>query len=200
MLAPREMPDVVEHRARRVRGIGRVHLAAGEIPDEPGVDGARGERAALGHARDMLVRQQPLELGRGEVRIGEQPGARRDVFCVRREREAARGGAPILPHDRSAHGLARVAIPQHECLALIRDADGRRRHAGHLQCVPRRVERAVQYVERLVLDVPRSRIVLRDLAIAASEHTTIRGDDEARRAGGAGVYREYGLHAAKATA
>ena len=63
----------------------------------------------------------------------------------------------------------------------------------------RRVERAIQNVERLVLDPARLGIVLRNLAIAAAEHAAVRGDHETGGAGGAGIDRENGLHGAKAT-
>ena len=179
--------------------IGRVHGAAGEIPDQPAVDGAGGERAIVGEAPDLVVREQPLQLGGGEIRIGEQPRSFGDVCGLRRELDAARGRSPILPDDRATYWLPRVPVPKDERLALIRDADGRRSHARVGERLARGVERAVEDVARLVLDAPGLGIVLRNLAIAASEHATVGGDDEAGGAGGPGVDGENGLHVLKAT-
>ena len=66
-------------------------------------------------------------------------------------------------------------------------------------CLARRLERAIQNVERLVLHPARLGIVLRNLAIAAAEHAAICGDHETGGAGGARIDGENGLHGAKAT-
>src|SRR5919109_1600278 len=42
---PLESVYVVEHRAGRVGRVGCVHGAAGELPDEPAVDGSEGQLA-----------------------------------------------------------------------------------------------------------------------------------------------------------
>ena len=56
--------------------VGDVRAAAGELPDEPGVDRAEGELAALGAlARAGDVVEQPADLGAAEVGIDHQPGA-----------------------------------------------------------------------------------------------------------------------------
>ena len=69
------------------------------------------------------VAQQPLELRRGEIGIGQSPVRSRD----RAPRKLARtaGRATVLPDDRVVHGLARRAIPEHRGLALVRDPDRR---------------------------------------------------------------------------
>ena len=44
-VVPAAVFERIEHRARRVRGLGHMHLAAGQVPDEPRVDGSEGELA-----------------------------------------------------------------------------------------------------------------------------------------------------------
>ena len=46
LVVPRQLADVEQHRAAGVGGIGGVDLAAGEVPDQPGVDRAEGEVVA----------------------------------------------------------------------------------------------------------------------------------------------------------
>ena len=48
LLVPAVFDDVVEHGAAGVGAVGDVALAAGQVPDQPGVDGAEGELALLG--------------------------------------------------------------------------------------------------------------------------------------------------------
>ena len=84
-------------------------LSTGEVPHDPGVDRAEGE---AGVDRDPTLRQQPLVLGGAEIRIEHQSGAPADEVEVAGlgERQAAVGGAPILPHDRPPVRLSRGAI------------------------------------------------------------------------------------------
>src|SRR5467141_5215244 len=105
--------DVVEHGARGVARIGDVELTAREAPREPGGDGAEGELAALGaRAQAGDVVEQPLELGRGEIRIDDEPGLRLNgllqAFAL--QRLAARGGAPVLPDDGAVDGFPRAPV------------------------------------------------------------------------------------------
>ena len=193
--APPVRVDVVEHRSRRVGRIGRVHGAVREFPDEPAVDRARGElvvRVAVPRAEAVL--EHPLELRRGEVRVGHEPRGRVDRLALRREREAARGRAPVLPHDRAPDGRARRAIPEHHGLALVRDADRVRHEPALRDRLARRLERAGEDLVRVVLDLPGFGEMLRDLAIAAPGDAAVGRDDEAGRAGGALVDRENAFH------
>ena len=120
--------DVEEQRAARVRRVGDVHSAAGQVPDEPGVDRAERELAALGAlARAGHVVEQPLELRAREIGVDDEAGLRGEQSGVasRAQRVAQRRGAAILPDDRVGDRLAGRAIPQHRGLALIGDADRR---------------------------------------------------------------------------
>ena len=70
--------DIVHQRARGVGRVGRMHLAAGEPPDEEGIDRAEGQFAAFGTRPDPgHVLEDPSELGAGEIGIDQQPGAPR---------------------------------------------------------------------------------------------------------------------------
>src|SRR5262249_49613870 len=75
--------DVEEERARRVGGIGRVPPAAGELPEEPGVDRAEAElagRRPLARAADVV--EHPADLRAGEVRVEDEPGLRAYAVLV----------------------------------------------------------------------------------------------------------------------
>ena len=72
--------DVVEQRARGVGGVGGVHLAAGQPPQQEACRWCRrpGRRLARG-ARALHVVEQPGDLGGREVGIEQQPGLGRDL-------------------------------------------------------------------------------------------------------------------------
>ena len=77
--------------------------AAGELPDEPGVDGAEGEFAALGaRPRAGHVVEQPGELGAGEIGVEHQPGLAREQRRV----AAARSSSQIAAVRRSCQTMA----------------------------------------------------------------------------------------------
>ena len=126
LLVPFAAVDVVEHGARGVARIRDVELAARELPREPRVDGAEGELAALGaRAQAGDVVEQPLDLGRGEIRIDDEPGLRLNglVPAFALQRIAARRGAPVLPDDRAVDRFPRAPVPHDRGLALIGDPD-----------------------------------------------------------------------------
>ena len=124
---PLALHDVVEQRARSIGHIGHVAMAAGQVPDEPAVDGAEGQLAALGAvARALHVIEDPLDLGGGKIGIEHQAGLRRDCFAGTALFKflAQRSGAAVLPHNGGMNRLAGGAIPHDHGLALIGDADG----------------------------------------------------------------------------
>ena len=127
LVVPAAGADVEEQRAARVRRIGHVRRAAGQVPDEPGVDGAEGElalRRARARARNVV--EQPLELGAREIGVEHEARLARDHRRMARgaQRVAQRRRAPVLPDDGRGDGRARRAVPQHGGLALVGDADG----------------------------------------------------------------------------
>ncbi len=128
--------DVVERRARRVGGVGRMHGALRQPPQQEGIDGAEGKLAALRlDSRAGHVVEKPRDLGGGEIGIEQESGARRDQWLMAGvfELSTHRVGAAILPHDGIVDRLAVGAVPHERRLALVGDADGRdvaRRKAG----------------------------------------------------------------------
>ena len=124
---PLALDDVVEQCARGIGHIGDVVLAAGEMPDEPAIDGAEGELAALGAgACAGHIVENPRDLGRGEVGIEDQAGLCETVFASAAgfEARAMSGGAAVLPDDGVMDGLAGCALPDDDGFALVGDADG----------------------------------------------------------------------------
>ena len=128
IVVPVARVDVEKHRAGCIARVGHVRAPASEVPDQPRVDGAKGElpglcfRLGTGH-----VIQDPLELRGREIRIDHEPGllANHLLHAARFQLVAGCGRAPILPDDGVVNGLSGLAIPNDGRLPLIRDADGR---------------------------------------------------------------------------
>ncbi len=182
--------DVVEHRARGVAGIGGMDAPAGEVPQQPGVDGAEGEFAAGGARPCALhVIEQPAQLRAGEIRVGEQAGAAADLVlgAAGLQLVAQRGGAAVLPDDGVGQRLAGAAVPQHGGLALVGDADGgdvARRQPGALERFGGDAALRGPYLQRIVLDPARLRIDLAELLLGeADDASFLIEDDGAARCG-----------------
>src|SRR5690606_23156836 len=76
---PFPLSDVVDQRARRVRGVGGVHPATGELPDQEAVDRAEEKLTRLCPCpRALHVVEKPGKLRAREIGIEEEPGALRD--------------------------------------------------------------------------------------------------------------------------
>ena len=125
LVVPFERVEPKEHRPRRVGHVGRMDTTASQLPDEPGIDGA--EREPAGAA----VAKQPLELRRREVGVEHEAraGAQERLVTRRAQRVASFRGTTVLPHERAVERRAGRAIPQHGCLALVRDPDRHNRCA-----------------------------------------------------------------------
>ena len=126
-LVPVAVAQVVEHRARRVRGVDDVGAAAREFPDQPRIDGAERQLARLGarlRVRAAVI-EQPAHFRAGEVGVDQQA---RPLAHLRFEAAGAQifadgGGAAALPDDGVVDGSAGLAVPDERRLALVRDAD-----------------------------------------------------------------------------
>ena len=104
-----------------------MHLAAGQPPDQVGIDGAESELAALGALAGAFdVVEDPANLGRRKKRVEQQSGLARHHFLVTRGPQAVgdAGGAAILPDDGIVDRLAGRPVPDNRRLALVGDADG----------------------------------------------------------------------------
>jgi hypothetical protein len=187
----------IEHQsARRVAHIGGVHRAAGQLPHQPGVDGAEGELAACrcGTCAGHVV-EDPLELRAGKIRVEDQPGlvAERLFEALFAQRRAGRLGTPVLPDDGVVDRFAGLAIPHDRGLALVRDADRchvTRRHAGLGQRLLRGRELRGPDLLRIVFDPARLRIDLAELALRHRDDAALAVEHDAARARGALVEGE----------
>ena len=195
-IVPLQGMDVEQQGARRVAGIGRMHAATGQLPQQPAVDGAECQLAGLG-ARTGTghVVQQPLQLGGGEIGIQHQAGLVLDACgqsplaqCVTLPRRT-----PVLPDDGRRHGLAGLAVPQHRGLALVGDTQG-----TQLRCTqPRAGQRLAGHrqlrapdLHGIVLDPARLRKMLSELLLRHGDDGTMAVEHERARTGGALVEGE----------
>ena len=163
----RALADVEQQRARRVRVVG--HVLAGELEARATSRSCRTRRARV----DAALLDQPLDLrarrsrGRAPARCARGRAARARPRCSSSQRAAVR---------RSCHTSARcsgspvVAVPGHDGLALVGDADPgqvRAVDAGVVERLAGHRARHVPDLARVVLDPARAREVLLELAVGA---------------------------------
>ena len=127
VIVPVQRMNIEERRAAGVGVVGGEGLAAGEVIDEPGIDGAKHEVArcrALARAVDVV--ENPLHLGGREIRVERKAGAgtHQLLAALLGQFIDCRGGAATLPHDGVVDRLATHAVPHHRGLALVGDTDG----------------------------------------------------------------------------
>src|SRR5665647_3471209 len=123
---PAQGREIHEHRARGVGDVGDVHAAvdaAGQVPDDPAVDGAHDELAALSLiacAGDVV--EDPLDLGTTEVRGQGQTHALLVLVLVpAAELFDDLAGTGVLPHDCVVDRLSGLLVPDDRGLALVGD-------------------------------------------------------------------------------
>ena len=176
--------NVVEHRAACVGNVGRMHLAAREVPDEPAVDGAEEQAALIGKlACASHVVEQPLDLARREVRVRMQARGALDVLAGARLGAKLlddRRRATALPHDRVGDGTAGLAVPDDGRLALVGDADAV--DVLGIECmrgeqIGERAELREDDFLRVVLDPSGLRIELPELALHGIDETPFAVDE-----------------------
>ncbi len=131
LVVPFAAMDVEEQRARRIRDVGDVHAAAGELPDEPRVDRSECETFRI----DVRVIEKPANLRRRKIRIEDESRtfAEQLLVTLRTQRFAKRRGAAVLPDDRVRDRFAGLAIPEDRRFALIRDPDRSHLRMRHLR-------------------------------------------------------------------
>ena len=123
--------DIEQHRAGGVGDVGHMDLAAGELPDKPGIHGAEAEFSGLGLlAGAGHVVQDPADLGAGEVGVDDEARLLADEISLVPQGVAELGGAAVLPDDGVVHGLAGFRVPDDGGFPLVGNAD-----AGDVQAV-----------------------------------------------------------------
>ena len=164
---------VEEQGTAGVGGIGGVGAAvrpAGEVPQDPGVDGAEGE-AGVGRVEpEAALGEEPGGLGGAEVRIEHEPGAvaHQGQMTGLGQAPAEGGSAPVLPDDGPVEGPAAAPVEGDQGLALVGDADGRHRLAGLGQAGPHLGQGGLNGLgdlERIVLHPARAGEVLGQLPV-----------------------------------
>ena len=126
-VVPVQGMDVKEHGAGGVGDVGGVHGPASELPQQPGVHRAEQNLPPAGLFPGPLhMVEHPLDLGGGEVRVGNQASGGADVLLqavgpqpVHQLRRAA-----ALPDDGVVDGPPGGPVPQDGGLTLVGDADG----------------------------------------------------------------------------
>ncbi len=178
LLVPVQRPQVHEHGAARVGHVGDVHAAvgaAGEVPQQPGVDGAEREVAALRVGTGAVdVLEDPLHLARGEVRSRRYAGPLADHLAPAGLVEGSGDpvGAGVLPDDRVVDGPAGAAVPDDGGLALVGDAEGGQVAGLEVELREGRADHglgALPDLQRVVLDPPRLRQDLLVLELVAAD-------------------------------
>src|SRR6185503_3053592 len=139
---------------------------------------------ALRRARHVL--QEPAELRAGEVRVDDQARvlADRRLVAVRLQALALRRRPPVLPHDGAVDGAPGAAVPEHDRLALVGDAerdDVLRADARAPARLAQHAERDAPDLLRVVLDPAGLRVVLPELGVRAPDDAPRAVEDEDRR-------------------
>ena len=190
--------DVEDQGARGVGGVGRVHLAAGQAPQQEAVDGAEGELAGLGpRPRAGHVVEQPGDLGGREVGVDHEPGLGLDrgLQAVGLEPVAVRRRAPVLPDDGVVDRRAGLAVPDDRGFALVGDADPGERaglEPGLGERAPDDRQGVAPDVLGVVLDPARLRVVLREFPLRLAERPAAPVEQHGAAASGALVDRQNG--------
>ena len=173
-IVPAAFMDVEQQRARRIGGVGGVHFAAGEPPQQIRIDRAECQLTARGpFANVRRAIQQPGEFCAGEIRIEQKPGLPRELGFMAGGLQARTKirRAPVLPDDGAMHRAAAGAVPQQRGLALVGDADGddvARAGAGLLHGAAATFDRRRPQIFRLVLDLAVGGKVLREFLLRES--------------------------------
>src|SRR5260370_21441348 len=168
---PRAGMYVEEHGAGSVADIGDVNASTGELPKQPAIHRAEGETACIRQAPGIgHVRENPRNLGCGEIGVNQQTGARLDQLLVTCgfETLAHVRGAPVLPNDSVTNGPSSFAIPHDGCFALVRDADRGyllRAHLSRAQSLQRYSDLRRCNLLRIVLNPSRLRKDLVELPL-----------------------------------
>ncbi len=165
-------------------------MLAAELVGQPGIDCA--EVRAGG---SFGVVQQPLDLGRGEVRVEHEAGPLPDHRLVagRPELFAPAGATSVLPDQGVVNRPAGHRVPPDHRLALVCYADRLEPATvdpGSGQSPPGNGPGHIPDLAGVVLDPPRPGEVLAELGVAPSDHLSLVVEYERGRAGGSLIDRQ----------
>jgi len=179
-------------RLALVRDVDAPVGAAGELPDDPGVDVAEDHVSGLCLLPDSVdVLQDPLDLRAREVGRDRKPCLRPEAVLasVRDQLVADRVGAGVLPDDRVVDGPPVGAVPDHGRLTLVGHTD--RGDVRRLDLVEPRANDllgALPDLHRVVLDPARLRVDLLVLLLIDRDNLPAVVEDHEAGAGCALVY------------
>ena len=171
-----------------------MDATAGQLPDQPAVDGSGEQSAVARDEGDLGLLEQPLDLGCREVGVWPKPGALGNEAGLAAQLCAPLRGTAVLPDDRPCQRLPRIAMPQHYGLALIRDAEHIRTNSARRDRFTRGQERALENLFGIVLNPAGLWIMLGDLLISSARDATIGRDHERGRSSGPLIDRQDVLH------
>ena len=120
--------NIKEHGPGRIGIIGHVNAALGQVPDQPGVHGAKKELSPLCPFPGSLhVIQDPRDLAPGEISVGNEAGALPYLLlpAVRLQLLNPVRGPAALPDNGIVHRLPGILIPDNGRLPLVGDANSR---------------------------------------------------------------------------
>ena len=184
--------EVVGAGHRGVGGADHVLGAAGELVDQPGVDGAEGQPPGAGQlAQAVHVVQHPLDAQR---RVDRGEGPARPAVHLRAPLGAQLGGPVgrpgVLPDDGAGDRQAGLGVPQHGGGPLVGDADrGQvgRLQAGGIQRLREHRPGGLPDLVPVLLHPVGPGVVLRELGVGLRQDRRVLVVDQRADAGGARV-------------
>ena len=194
--------DVVEHGPRSIGPIGDVLFTAGQVPDQPAIDGPKGQFAGLRLLpRSVDVFQDPRDFGAGEVGIDQQPRFLADGFfrAVGLHLVASFGGSAILPHNRVVDRFTRFPVPYNRRLPLIGDTHRCQvtgAYARLTQNLDHRAHLRGEDVEGVMLDPTALGVDLLEFPLPVGDDVAVFAKENGTRAGGSLVERKNVRHGA----
>ena len=182
---PAQCVDVEQQCPASIGVVSGVHLAPGQLPDQPGIRGAGRETPRRGRGtRAVDVVEHPLELAGREVGIDDQAGLGPHGRLAPALAQLAAGVAATLalPDHGVVDRLAGLAVPDDRGLPLVGDGQSRdvcSRDAALLDESPYGLQRLVVDLLRVVLDPSRPRVDLL-VALVGPPHHPARPIEENR--------------------
>ena len=183
--------DVQQQGATGVADVGAVALTPRQLPNQPGVNGAKSQFTGLCLCTGTRnVVEQPAQFGGREIGVEAQAGALLNEWLhpLFAPLLAQRFGAPVLPDDGGVQWHAGLAVPQQGGFALVGDAHapdvgGRQVALGEhlLRCVAL----AVPKTQGVVFYPARLRVNLREFLLRHADDVAVVVENNGPGAGGA---------------